>query len=51
VTSIFDAKGKKELDLDLAAEPGKPRSKGTGDLMAAMGLAGLAPPPPPKAAS
>lgn len=38
--SVFDEKGRKELDRDLAAEPGKPRSKGTGNLMRMMGMQG-----------
>ena len=42
--TMYDEKGRKELDLDLSAEPGKPRSKGTADLMRAMMMGTGGPP-------
>lgn len=42
--SIFDEKGRLEIDRDLAADPSRPRSKGTNKLMALMGAPPGGPP-------
>lgn len=42
--SIFDEKARLEIDRDLAADPSRPRSKGTNKLMALMGAPPGGPP-------